>query len=376
VLTAKDAKNAKNFRPGNNVFRVAGFRGKTLAICSGVPIWSRHFSCFGSRKQARGRTTLVALFLGIDGGGSKTSCLIGDETSILGAGTAAGSNLIRVGQAQAREAMANAIRQACAVANVAPSQIQRICVGLAGAAGPEVAERVREIVAELLSDEGPPGGTPAQIQVVGDMVIALQAAFSNGPGVIVIAGTGSIAYGRNAQGESMRAGGWGFAISDEGSGHWIGRAVVAAAMRAMDEAEGESAKTVDGLMKSWRLQTIEQLVMAANSTPPPDFAALFPTVLSLADSGDRIALEVLTHAGAELAKLAGIVIQRLFPPSGAVSVAMSGGVFGSSPLVRQVFYNSLRSDRTDATINPSVIEPVRGALELARQGAAKIANRG
>ena len=318
----------------------------------------------------------MALFLGIDGGGSKTSCLIGDETSILGAGTAAGSNLIRVGQAQAREALANAIRQACAVANVASSQIQRICVGLAGAAGPEVAERVREIVAELLSDEGPPGGTPVEIQVVGDMVIALQAAFANGPGVIVIAGTGSIAYGRNAQGESVRAGGWGFAISDEGSGHWIGRAVVAAAMRAMDEAEGESAKTVDGLMKSWRLQTIEQLVMAANSTPPPDFAALFPTVLSLADSGDRIALEVLTHAGVELAKLAGIVIQRLFPPSRAVSVAMSGGVFGSSPLVRQVFYNSLRSDRTEATINPSVIEPVRGALELARQGAVKIADRG
>jgi len=317
----------------------------------------------------------VALFLGIDGGGSKTSCLIGDETSILGAGTAAGSNLIRVGQAQAREALANAIRQAFAVANVAPSQIQRICVGLAGAAGPEVAERVREIVAELLSDEGRPGETPVgEIQVVGDMVIALQAAFGNGPGVIVIAGTGSIAYGRNAQGESVRAGGWGFAISDEGSGHWIGRALIAAAMRAMDEAEGGSAKTVDVLMKSWRLQTIEQLVMAANSTPPPDFAALFPTVLSLADSGDRIALEVLTNAGAELAKLAGIVIQRLFPPSGAVSVAMSGGVFGSSPLVRQVFYNSLRSDRTDATINPSVIEPVRGALELARQGATKIAN--
>jgi N-acetylglucosamine kinase-like BadF-type ATPase len=302
------------------------------------------------------------MFLGIDGGGSKTSCLIGDETSILGAGTAAASNVVRVGEAQAREALAAAIRQACAVANVVRSQIQKTCVGLAGAAGPEVAEQVRGIIAELVSGD---------IQVVGDMVIALQAAFGNGPGVIVIAGTGSIAFGRNAQGETTRAGGWGFAISDEGSGHWIGRAVVAAAMRAWDEASSQSSATLESLMKCWCLQTREQLMLAANATPPPDFAALFPTVLSMMDSGDRIALEVLTQAGAELAKLAGIVIQRLFPPSGGVPVAMSGGVFGSSPLVRQVFYNRLRLDHTAAAIRPSVIEPVRGALELARQSATK-----
>ena len=125
------------------------------------------------------------------------------------------------------------------------------------------------------------------------------------------------------------------------------------------------------LMKSWRVETIEQLVPAANATPPPDFAVLFPAVLSLADSGDRIARDVLTQAGTQLANLAGILLRRLFPDSGAVPVAMSGGVFGSSALVRQVFYNSLHSGRPDVVINPTVIEPVRGALELARKGAAK-----
>ena len=301
----------------------------------------------------------MAIFLGIDGGGSKTSCLIGDETSILGSGSAAGSNLVRVGETQAREALATAIRQACAVAQVVPSQIQRVCVGLAGAARPEIRDRVLQIVSELI---------PGDVEVVGDIVIVLQAAFSDGLGVIVIAGTGSIAYGRNSEGDTARAGGWGFAISDEGSGHWIGRSFVAAAIRACDEGEDQNPRALESLMKSWRLETREQLIPAANATPPPDFAALFPMVLSLADSGDPIAREVLLQAGTELAKLAGTVIRRLFPQSHSVPVAMSGGVFGSSALVRQVFYNNLRSAHPEAAINPSVIEPVRGALELARKG--------
>ena len=105
-------------------------------------------------------------------------------------------------------------------------EISRVCVGLAGAARPEISELVRGMVSETLSGEI----KPAEIKIVGDMVIALEAAFGSGPGVIVIAGTGSIAYGRNSKGQTARAGGWGFAISDEGSGHWIGRTAVAAAL--------------------------------------------------------------------------------------------------------------------------------------------------
>jgi glucosamine kinase len=302
----------------------------------------------------------VAIYLGIDGGGSKTTCLIGDETSILGTGTSAGSNPVRVGEAQARKALAAAIRQACTVANVAPGEIRRACVGLAGAAQPEIVELAQRIMAELV---------PGKIRVVGDMVIALQAAFGRGPGVIVIAGTGSIAYGRNAEGKTARAGGWGFAISDEGSGHWIGRSAVAAALRAWDEDQDSSQRLMEGILRPWGLQTRDQLVLAANATPPPDFSALFPAVLSVADAGDPSAREVLGHAGVELANLATIAIRRLFPQARNVPVAMSGGVFRSSSLARQIFYNSLRSQHPAAALNPSVVEPVRGAFELAREGA-------
>jgi glucosamine kinase len=321
----------------------------------------------GKRTNSYGRTTLVAIFLGIDGGGSKTSCLIGDETSVLGTGTAGPSNVVRVGEAQARESLAAAIGQACMVANLKPAEISRVCVGLAGAARLEIRELVRGIISEIISGEIIPG----EIDVVGDNVIALEAAFGSGPGVIVIAGTGSIAYGRNRDGQTARAGGWGFAISDEGSGHWIGHAAVAAALRAWDENQDENAPLLTSVMKAWGLGTREKLVLAANATPSPDFAALFPVVLASADSGNRTARDVLAQAGSRLAELAGIVVRRLFPDSGAVPAAMSGGVFRSSALVRQVFYNGLRSEHPDVALNPSVMEPVRGALELARKGAAK-----
>jgi len=301
----------------------------------------------------------VGIFLGIDGGGTKTTCVIGDETSVLGNGTATGSNVIRLGEAKAREALADAISQACAAAHIKPAQIARTWGGLAGAGRPEISNLVRGILTELVSGE---------IEVVGDMVIALQAAFGDGPGVMVIAGTGSMAYGRNASGNTLRAGGWGFSIFDEGSGHWIGRSAIAALMRNYDETGAENSVLLDHVKKAWALTTREQLVLAANASPSPDFAALLPAVLTAADSGDALAQSILTQAATELARLAKIVIRRLFSDRDKVPVGMSGGVFDNCALVRDAFYTSLRSESPNCSVNSAVIEPVRGALELARKG--------
>ncbi len=306
----------------------------------------------------------MSFFLGIDGGGSKTSCLIGDEASVLGAGTGAGSNVVRVGERQARQSLGAAIRQACAASKITPAQIERTCVGIAGGARPEIARVVRGLLSEFVAGE---------IQVVGDMVIAMEAAFGGGPGVIVVAGTGSIAYGRNSEGQTARAGGWGFAISDEGSGHWIGRSAVAASMRAYDKAEAEHTSVLlESIMKAWAVTTREQVVVAANAAlsvaTPSDFAALLPAVLSAADAGDATARTVLTQAGVELATLAEIVIGRLFGNAGAVSVAVSGGVFCNCELVRQGFYNRLRAEYPQVFPNTTLVDPAKGALELARKG--------
>jgi len=173
----------------------------------------------------------VPYYLGIDGGGTKTTCAVGDESRLLATAISGPSNIVRAGEAQARESLERAVRQACAAVGISAVEVARTCIGAAGAAHPEVAEKVHQMLASLLL---------SPVEVVGDMQIALEAAFDNGPGVIVIAGTGSIAYGRDANGNTARAGGRGFAISDEGSAHWIGRAAVGAVLRAADLCAGTS----------------------------------------------------------------------------------------------------------------------------------------
>jgi len=301
----------------------------------------------------------VPYYLGIDGGGTKTTCAVGDDSSVLATASAGPSNIVRVGEATTRESLHQAVRQACAAAGIPPSEVSRTCVGGSGAARPELAAIVREFLAEMLS-------TP--VEVVGDMQIALEAAFDEGPGVIVIAGTGSIAYGRDRQGKTVRAGGWGFAIGDEGSAHWIGRAAVIALLRASDQNEvaGDSALAA-ALFRAWGVRSLSDLARAANSVPPPDFSALFPAVLA---TKDELAAQVLRSAGRELAQVADIAIGRLFAKAepGPVPVGMVGGVFRHAELVRQVFYNELRRLDPRAEVIPQVVEPVEGALRMARRG--------
>jgi N-acetylglucosamine kinase-like BadF-type ATPase len=303
----------------------------------------------------------VAFFLGIDGGGTKTRCALGDETKTLATAVAGGSNVIRLGQAQAREALHASVLEACTIAKIAPSQIQSICIGAAGAARPEVAGKVQTILAEL---------TPATIEVVGDMVIALEAGFGTGPGVIAIAGTGSIVYGRDATGRTARAGGWGYAISDEGSGHWIGQHAVSAILRARDTGHDTALATM--VLHAWNLPDLAALVEAANSQPPPDFPRLFPIVLKAAAERDSVARALLADAGSQLAGLTAKVVNRLRPSSPHAPIAMTGSVFRQSTEVRQVFYNCLHARFPGIDVRSELVEPVDGALALARRAVKNV----
>jgi glucosamine kinase len=303
----------------------------------------------------------VPYYLGIDGGGTKTTCAVGDEATLLATATAGASNIVRVGEATSRESLHTAIRQACAAAGITPQQVRSTCFGGAGAARPELARVVREIIAQLV---------PTPIVVVGDMEIALEALFALGPGVVVNAGTGSFAYGRDRQGRTLRAGGWGFAIGDEGSAHWIGRSVVAALLRASDrDAKAAESRLAESLLQSWQLNSVLDLARRANSIPPPNFAALFPAAIS---SEDRIAQDTLKAAGKELAELAATVIERLFPGDEQVPVpvGITGGVFRHSEVVRETFYNELRRLYPRTEVNLQVVDPVEGALRMARRTAS------
>lgn len=298
----------------------------------------------------------MPLFLGIDGGGTKTRCIVGDEKSVLGAGSGSGSNIVRVGEACAQKSLAGAIHEACVSAGVSPQQIARTCAGLSGAADDGVASLAQRLLIEIV------GGA---IEVIGDMEVTLEAAFGGEPGIVVIAGTGSIAFGRNARGESARAGGWGRVVSDEGSGHWIGLKALSAALHSRDR--GEDSDLLQRLLAALNLTTADDLVIYLNADPVRDYAGLFPAVLASAEAGDRSAAEVLAGAGSELGQLAHTLIHRMFRETESVAVATHGGVFTSSEHVSESFRQALRSLCPRAVCIDREIDPALGALERARR---------
>ena len=298
----------------------------------------------------------MSFLLGIDGGGSKSTVAVSDGISVLATHTAGGCNLNTVSSENARMALAEAVHGALSSAGVSATAVSSVCAGVAGAASPEVAEKIAAFLAEFLPS--------ASIQVVGDTAVALEAAFSGGPGVVCISGTGSVALGRNERGEFARAGGWGQMISDEGSGHWIGQRAVSQCLRAMDM--GRSSGLITGIMNKWQIVTREQLVRRCHQEFP-DFADLFPVVLATAENGDLLASEILNVAGAELARVAQIVLRRLWVGHAAVEIAITGGVFVNSSRVRQVFSNVIRNERPEVHVRLSARQPVEGALYLAQQ---------
>ena len=301
--------------------------------------------------------TLVPLYLGIDGGGTQTTCAVGDHLRVLATSVAGGSNIVRVGEPEARTNLREAITKAFAAAGVSPAAVEATVIGIAGASVPPVKDAVAAMIGDLI---------PGKIEVVGDMIILMEAAFPGLPGVVVLSGTGSFAFGRNHLGEAERAGGWGSAISDEGSGYWIGRAAVSAVLRAHDA--GLSTTLLRGILDLWRLNSLEELLQKGNSLP--GFADLFPAVESAATAGDPVARQILVGAGSELATLASIVIGRLWSAEHVVRVAIGGGVFAHSPRVRCTFWKELRAQCPGAAVNFKIIQPVAGALWMARRMTA------
>jgi N-acetylglucosamine kinase-like BadF-type ATPase len=299
----------------------------------------------------------MAYFLGIDGGGTKTRCVLGDERSVLGEGSSTSCRVQRVGEACAQDALAAAIHEACVQAAISLKSIARTCAGITGAARLEIASTMRGLLTKVVGGE---------IETISDFEIAFEDAFSGGPGVLVIAGTGSIAWGRNGKGQTARAGGWGPAISDEGSGYWIGAEAVRCVLRAHDQ--GNDSLLLKRLMEAIAADSFDDFIVRVNAQPQPDYAALFPTVLSAAvDRGDGVAITVLERAGKELAMLAETVVQRMFPQAAEASMATHGGVLTNSEHVRESFRRNLRAANPHIVFESKSLDPARGALNRARR---------
>lgn len=315
---------------------------------------------------ANGGHLTMDYYLGFDGGGTKTECVVMDATdSVVGQATAGPSNPLRVGFEQAVSALATAAATALASADLVTRNVRAVCAGLAGAGRPSVAVQALAFLEQNFPS--------SFVHVTTDLEVALEAAVGSGPGVVVIAGTGSAAYGRNAAAELARAGGHGPWIGDEGSAFDIGRRAVIAVACAKDLAAplpflAERIEAALGL-SDW-----DELVERMARNPDDVFPPLFPVVVEAAHEGDRIAQEILSSAAAELADLAAAVIGRLGLEKTEFVLAKSGGVFGHSVLLDAPFDGTLRQLAPQADISFLSVSPAVGAARLAKRLASGLSS--
>ncbi|HYF90910.1 MAG TPA: BadF/BadG/BcrA/BcrD ATPase family protein [Symbiobacteriaceae bacterium] len=298
--------------------------------------------------------------IGIDGGGTRTRCLVADvEGRVLGEGLAGPTNYLVTGRQEALANLEEAVRAALAAAGAPLSSVVAACAGLAGVARPED-KPWRDCALAFLA--------PAKTLVVEDARIALEGALGGVPGVVVISGTGSIAMGLSPSGDLIRAGGWGWLLGDEGSGYAIGRQALNAALAALD---GIGSPTTLGarIIGAWQLERMNQTINRVYQNLPQarvEIAGLVPVVMAAAAEGDAVASAILVRAGRDLGHIAAAVLGRLELPAGTPRrVAVTGGVITGSAAVRGAMVTALSERVPEATVSDCLRSPAEGAVAMA-----------
>jgi len=292
--------------------------------------------------------------LGIDAGGTRTTVLLARDSTILARATG-GPGAIRPGRALATATRIAAIaRQALTDARLLSADI--LVVGAAGAGrDPERTELREGLRNERLAE---------RVMVLGDLEIALEAAFGSGPGVVLISGTGSVAVGRTSDGTIHRRGGYGWQIGDEGGGFAISRAALAAVARAHDGRAPET-RLGKALLAASRASEFDQLIRWTVSADPSEIAALAPVVFQVAAEGDQVAQQIVNAAAEDLAQLASSLLGA-FGPKKSVAVALSGGNLAPNRGLRAPLMERLKkTPRFNVREEP--VEPAEGALAIARR---------
>ncbi|HVG26506.1 MAG TPA: BadF/BadG/BcrA/BcrD ATPase family protein [Acidobacteriaceae bacterium] len=300
----------------------------------------------------------MAFFLALDGGGTKTECWVADDTQVLSRLTGPTVKIMNAGEAAATDRLSALVSQALQQAAVSPSSITRTCFGLAGSSSAQVRRWAETALAALV---------PGELILTGDEEIALEAAFCGGPGVLVIAGTGSNITGRCSDGARVSAGGWGPVLGDEGSGTWIGLEAIRASLRAHDR--GIETRLLRDLQQVWAAADLGALVALANRRERPDFAALAQTVARCADAGDALAQGVLDRAGQELAAQVNLVLSKMRSAGcggDASRVAFTGSVLEHIPRVSRAMREQLQLTAPGLVVDTTAVRPLEGALWRAR----------
>jgi glucosamine kinase len=304
----------------------------------------------------------MSFYLALDAGGTKTDYVLGDETRELARARSGTIKRMRTDAATAQHNLDAALRELTTLSGVSLKAVERTCIGTAGETVSLVTDWLREAFHAAVSGE---------LILLGDVEIALDAAFHGGPGVLVLAGTGSNVAGRDSTGQLVNAGGWGPALADQGSGHRIGHQALRAAFLAIDEERPTTL--IESILGFWKLGSIAELVEHANRSPSPDVSRLTELIVHCAGKGDVVARAVLEREGQELAHLAALVIRRLQTrsPGQVPSIAFAGSIMERVAPVRASLAAALRAEFVGIELLPGVVDPVQGALWRARTHASR-----
>jgi len=298
--------------------------------------------------------------LGLDAGGTKTVCLLADEHgNVVAEARRGGANLQAAGELEVEKVLHGVMEDAIGERPIVPAAI---CLGIAGVDRPADSAIVRGIMKRI--------GHQARVLIVNDALVALEAGAPGQPGVVVISGTGSISYGRNAAGEAARSGGWGYVLGDEGSGYWIGRAALRAVLRESDRRGPRTALSAL-LLKHFGVTQAQGLIHEVYNAnlKPAAIGALAQSVQAAFSEGDDVALGILRGAANELEAGALSVARRLDLIGQPFAFILAGGIFRAVPWVQQELERRLPLAAPLSRVQRLDREPATGAVALALQEA-------
>ena len=299
---------------------------------------------------------MTLIVVGVDGGGTKTRAMVADErgtsiSTVEGPGSA-----VRPGEAErSADIIAAAVRDALASAAMTHVVPKVVCVGVAGVGRDSERQALWQALASRELAE--------EIVVHADATVAIDDAFGDGAGVLLIAGTGSVAFGRGPTGAVARCGGWGPNIGDEGGGAWIGRRALSIVTAASDGREPETALT-GAVLTAAEVNNPQELIPWASAATPAMLASLVPTVLSVAETGDLRANALVSLATEELVLHVRTLARQLFGDErAAVPVALTGGLLGKGSILRKRVEHRMKSAVPGAQVRLEPVDAARGAVK-------------
>ncbi len=302
------------------------------------------------------------LIVGVDGGGTKTRVIVADERGHELASATGGGSAARPGQTtQAAEVIAQTVTEALAACDRSGEVPRVLCAGLAGAGREPERQAVREALVRLEVAD--------LVLVEPDAIIALDDAFGDGPGILLVSGTGSSCFGRSPTGTFGRCGGWGPNIGDEGSGGWIGRRALSIAAAAADGREPETT-LLPAVLTALELESSDGLIAWAAHADPAALARLANPVITVAATGDLRANSLLAMAAEELVTHVRALARQLFTDERAsIPVALAGGLMERGSFIRTKVEQRLKSAVPGAVVRTEPVVPARGAVRLALKAA-------